>query len=1416
MLNAKSFSFAVALFLFCTGYLPAQPHLIDVFKTDTPETIWTASSTHTPRQTSVKLTVKALAETTIADIPADVLILIDHSSSMMYLDSCGTTMDRLHYAHAAARTLVDSITSNDSSRVAIKYFWGLRSTIVPPDPPWIPLRGFTSDRTTLQNYLDNMSNAAGTFLLSALDSSITYMRAHGRPTATKTIIVLTDGQYDGADHPVGLTAIQYLASLNSRINAMKDTIKVYTVGLGSSTPLLSEDTLKYGDNGAWINPDTTKIKRDTISCGPCCLVSAYAWYGTGSGVDTLTLKQISASSGTKFYYSRSGAKLNDIYTAIAKEIRSYAVARVAPGMPLIIDKIPYPQLIFGSWARTANNTVDIQSFDSTGNRLSWEVPQIKVDSTFEVTYTVGSNTPGWNNLYTDSNFVNYVDASNQPGKENFPQRRVMVVEPLQYNAIRIISATALDYQRIRLVIDTAKFLTMGAESILIYQSTAGYVENAAQPHFSIPARTILANGGTYTVTGLAEQTTYYYTVSLKNFVNETTALSATRGATATTLFRFPTRLLLLTSSNGDTSTQVSAITMAADTVWTLYAAGFDNGVFVRNYIVAWTGNGIFGGLNQSASSYTIDPTVVGTGRLFVVIGSTRDTCMVTVQVGRPVYIRINDGPNNGNDVGDQTITTDITRDLWSGAYDADSNFIRDTSVSWSVDGTLLPTDLSAASGKSTSFHPTRAEAGYVKAVWGAVRDSFRITVIAGNPARVVVRDGPNHTGNEVDTVRIVAGYSDTFYLAAYDVTHNYLGDVSGTWASIEVDSLFRYSSGAVAAYVFTPLKSGRGRLTATFGVYSDTTGLVTVVGAEPDTLKIISIPGIITAGVPFNNVVVEGRDQLGNLVTNFETWQMLWQVFDPTASVYGYTVEVPDAHQIFAQGQLDSSSLNGQFRFVNSGTNRVRVGVVLPAGDTLWSDYTNYFLVNNGAGFKVEIRDTLASIAPRATPLPAVTEQMMCLYAGLYDTMGNYISAVAVGWYSTLADSFLATNDTLATHIYLTVGQDTIVTTHNVYVGDSLAVMIRDGSGPVMLWGYNGDGNGDGYMDSFTVYFSEDLHATTTISGAAGFALLTQSNTITLGSVALDSAGRRAVLSSVNSGAAAPLVDGGRVYQDGGELPRLVYNGSGTIRDIFGNSVAADTIVLQDRIGPVVARAEYTDGGTDGRPDDDVLKLWFSEPVKDSSWQAYVNQADSVFILNGIGRFGNNAVISTGTLADDNYLEVRLGSQGQAVVPGGDSLKLVPGRLADRTSNPAAANNQGLVIHMTWGQRLLFDVANYPNPFRAGFTGPFNGQNGVQEHNAVMTGFGPGSAGTLIKYTLNRAADVNFAVYTNLGMPVLKETYSAAAAGGREGVNYFYWSGANGRGRLVGTGTYILVLKVVAADGTKDKVKWKIGVTGKK
>jgi len=97
-------------------------------------------------------------------------------------------------------------------------------------------------------------------------------------------------------------------------------------------------------------------------------------------------------------------------------------------------------------------------------------------------------------------------------------------------------------------------------------------------------------------------------------------------------------------------------------------------------------------------------------------------------------------------------------------------------------------------------------------------------------------------------------------------------------------------------------------------------------------------------------------------------------------------------------------------------------------------------------------------------------------------------------------------------------------------------------------------------------------------------------------------------------------------------------------------------------------------------------------------------------------------------------------------------------------------------------------VTNYPNPFHAG------------------------SEATTIAYKLDDFATVTLRVYTNSGSLVRRVVFDRGAPGGNPGLNNWNWDGRNGKGEVVASGGYVVLIEAQGQGETLHVIRRKVAV----
>jgi len=293
--------------------------------------------------------------------------------------------------------------------------------------------------------------------------------------------------------------------------------------------------------------------------------------------------------------------------------------------------------------------------------------------------------------------------------------------------------------------------------------------------------------------------------------------------------------IVIRDAPGGAGNAVGNVNLTADQSITLYAAGYDAADnYLGDYSATWSlssGN-LVPAPSGSASSFTFNPTVAPASGVIKASYNaiTDETGTVSVSVGALAKLQIRTAANGGGaEVTTHTMTTDETFTVWAAGYDADGNFIADTTVSWTSSG-LTPA--LASTGRSATLDPTTPGTATVTATEpnsGLTDNTGAIVVNPGAITHLLVRSEAGGGGMEVGDMTLTLDDKLTLYAAGYDAENNYSRDVVATW-SVSSGDLDAPSPATGTSTVFapsTPETSGKIRADRT-GLIGDETGTLTV------------------------------------------------------------------------------------------------------------------------------------------------------------------------------------------------------------------------------------------------------------------------------------------------------------------------------------------------------------------------------------------------------------------------------------------------------------------------------------------------------------------------------------------------------------------------------------------------------------
>ncbi|MFH1897297.1 MAG: hypothetical protein ABH886_03540, partial [Candidatus Desantisbacteria bacterium] len=270
-------------------------------------------------------------------------------------------------------------------------------------------------------------------------------------------------------------------------------------------------------------------------------------------------------------------------------------------------------------------------------------------------------------------------------------------------------------------------------------------------------------------------------------------------------------------------TGAGATQTTTDDFLSLYLRGYDTeNNRIGDIVGTWTVKEGIGNCTPRCGTSTIfNPTTPKIGSITVTNGIQTDTTgMITVSVGVLNHVRIEYFV--GSETGAIQSTTDNTHTLYLRGYDADNNLIGDVAGTWTVGqeiGNCAPRN-----GSSTVFNWTKPGTVTITVTNGShtdTTDSITISLGVLDHIHIEYPDGTEVCATQTTTDAIL-----TICLRGYDADNNLIGDIAGTW-TVE-GGLENCTPGHGNSTIFDWARPSTGTITATNGIHSDTTSLITV------------------------------------------------------------------------------------------------------------------------------------------------------------------------------------------------------------------------------------------------------------------------------------------------------------------------------------------------------------------------------------------------------------------------------------------------------------------------------------------------------------------------------------------------------------------------------------------------------------
>jgi hypothetical protein len=442
---------------------------------------------------------------------------------------------------------------------------------------------------------------------------------------------------------------------------------------------------------------------------------------------------------------------------------------------------------------------------------------------------------------------------------------------------------------------------------------------------------------------------------------------------------------------------VNTLTYSAFDTDDFYAAGFNSTAgYLSDVSVDWTSDDpLIGSVlpgpgiqtTFTAQQVALDSTCTVTATWG---GFSDSTGLLTVLGPNIDYILIRDAPGGaGNVVGTRTFAVSDTDTFYAAGYNNTVLYLADVAATWSSDdpgvGDVLP-----KTGTQTTFTAEQVPSDStcsVTALFAGVSDSTDLlTVLAPTVDEIRIRDAAGGLGNEVNTLIYIIWETDTFYAAAYNDTVDYLTDVSCDWVSDDPTVGQVSTPGASTTFTAQDVPTDSTcTITATYGIFTDTTDLLTVLASTIDEIKIRDAPGGGGSEVTIDSFVVFETTQFYAAAYNFTTLYLTdvvvtWSSDDP---LVGDVLPGPGIVTTFTAQQVPTDAtcqITADYGGIMDSTGLLTV--LAPIVD------------------EIRIRDSPGGIGGLVTTGTYVVQQTDTFYAAGYNGTVDYLNDVVATWSS--------------------------------------------------------------------------------------------------------------------------------------------------------------------------------------------------------------------------------------------------------------------------------------------------------------------------------------------------------------------------------------------------------------------------------
>ncbi len=266
---------------------------------------------------------------------------------------------------------------------------------------------------------------------------------------------------------------------------------------------------------------------------------------------------------------------------------------------------------------------------------------------------------------------------------------------------------------------------------------------------------------------------------------------------------------------------------------------------------------------------------------------------------------------------------------------------------------------------------------------------------------LVIRSSPDGGGSEVTSVTMIADQSLTLYAAGYDTSNNFIGDQTAKWTT--TGNLDKMEDDSTNIFIFSPLKcrpSSAGTIIATVGEFSDTTGIINVMGCGLCNIIIRDAPG--GGGNEVNDTTLTtdqefilyaaGYDESDNymydLTAKWTTTGTLDRMEEDSTNIFTFSpVTAPTS------GSIRATAGN-----IMDGTGTISVSLGKLCYTKIWATPCDSSIVTLNPP-----SDMVCFPEYEDTTTAYVGDHLDLLAAG-YDCSNNFITTIAITFDSTVAE----------------------------------------------------------------------------------------------------------------------------------------------------------------------------------------------------------------------------------------------------------------------------------------------------------------------------------------------------------------------------------------------------------------------------